>query len=224
MDFPLLHGVPAEDTRELLSIARRRTFARGEVVFHRGDPADTLHLVTKGHFATRITTPRGDSALLAVHGPGSVFGEMAIVADDGRRSATVQALGGGETFCVLRTSYTGLVRRHPQVASVMLALLADRLRDANERIVAAHYLDADDRVRWALVLLGRAYAVAEEETYVVPLTQEQLAEIAGVARPTLNRVLRDEALRGLVELRRGQVCVLDRTALSSRVRGMPYAV
>jgi CRP-like cAMP-binding protein len=225
MDFPLLEGVPADDVRELLSIARRRTFGKGEVVFHRGDPADTLHLVSKGHFAARIVTPTADSALLAVHGPGSVFGEMAIITETpARRSATIAALEGGETFSVLRDNYLALQRRHPSVAIVLLRLLSERLRDANERIVAAHYLDADERVRWALVTLGRAYASDGETRYVVPLTQEQLSELAGVARPTLNRVLQEEATRGLIELQRGKVIVLDATALGKRIRGLPHPV
>jgi CRP/FNR family cyclic AMP-dependent transcriptional regulator len=224
MDFPLLQDVPADDVRELLSIARRRTFGKGEIVFHRGDPADTVHLISKGHFATKISTPRGDSALLAVLGPGSIFGEMAIISEGGHRSATIHAMEGGETFSVLRTNYLGLQKRHPQVAAVLLNLLADRLRDANERIVAAHYLDADERVRWALVMLSRAYGTEGESSYVVPLTQEQLAEIAGVARPTLNRVLQEEVGRGLIELQRGKVLVLDRESLAKRIRGMPHPV
>lgn len=224
MEFPLLHDVPDDDVRELLSIARRRTFGKGEVVFHRGDPADTLHLVSKGHFAARIVTPTADSALLAIHGPGSVFGEMAMLEAGARRSATIAAIEGGETFSVLRENYLALQRRHPAVAVVLLRLLADRLRDANERIVAAHYLDADERVRWALLRLARSYAVDGAPTFVIPLTQEQLAELAGVARPTLNRVLQDEAARGLLELQRGKVTVLDGDALGRRIRGLPHPV
>jgi hypothetical protein len=92
VDWQLFAGVPAEDLRRLLAIARRRTFARGEIVFHRGDPANALHLVAKGRFAVRITTPLAETATLAVRGPGEAFGELALVsADEPLRSATVQA-------------------------------------------------------------------------------------------------------------------------------------
>jgi CRP-like cAMP-binding protein len=66
MEWRLLEGVPGEEVRRLISVARRRTFERGEVVFHQGDPADSLHLVSKGRFAVRVTTPLGDEATNAI--------------------------------------------------------------------------------------------------------------------------------------------------------------
>ena len=78
MEWPLLADLPPEDVRQLLSIARRRTFGRGEVVFHRDDPADSLHLVVRGRFGARVLTPLGDSVLVDVLGPGQSFGELAL--------------------------------------------------------------------------------------------------------------------------------------------------
>ena len=102
MEWELFAGVPEEDVRRLLAIARRRTFDRGEVVFHRGDPADCLHLIVSGRFAVGITTPLGATALLGVRGPGDAFGELALLAREGaQRSATVAALERAETRSVL---------------------------------------------------------------------------------------------------------------------------
>src|SRR5204862_6070050 len=98
MEWPLLAGVPPEDVRELLSIARRRTFSRNEVVVHRGDPADSMHLIAGGRFAVRITTSRGGTALIAVRGPGDSFGGLAVVSADAKRVATVSALEPGGTW------------------------------------------------------------------------------------------------------------------------------
>ena len=72
--------------RELLQIARRRRFARNEVVFHRDDPADSLHLIVKGRFSVKVMTPLGDVATIALRGEGESFGEMALVAEEARRS------------------------------------------------------------------------------------------------------------------------------------------
>src|SRR5215831_2251625 len=103
MKWALLDGVPEDDVQQLLSIARRRKFGRGEIVFHEHDPADTLHLVIKGHFVVRSQTPLGDRAILAVLGPGEMFGELSLIGgDDARRSATVAALEPGETYSVHR--------------------------------------------------------------------------------------------------------------------------
>ena len=216
MEWRLLADVPPEDVRELLTIARRRTFSRGEVVFHRGDPADSLQLIVKGRFAVRITTPLGDTALIAVHGQGDAFGELALVSDSAVRSATVSALEAAETRSVYRDDFTRLQRRYPAVNSILVHLLAEQLRRANERIVEAHYVDADTRVRRRLLDLSRVYG--QEGAATVPLTQEALAEMAGTSRATVNRVLREEQRSGTVELRRGQTLILDERELARRTR------
>src|SRR3954453_8189465 len=108
MEWRLLESVPGDQVRELLSVARRRTFSRNEVVFHRDDPGDSLHLVVKGRFAIRIMTPVGESVPLAGRGPGESFGEMALADGHARRSATVIALEEAETFAVYREEFERL--------------------------------------------------------------------------------------------------------------------
>jgi len=217
VEWPLLADLPAEDVRELLAVARRRTFAKGEVVFHRDQPADTLHLVVRGRFGVRVTTPLGESVLLDVVGPGQAFGELALLLPDSRRTATVSALEEGETRSVLRDDFARVQRTHPGVKDVLLRLLAEQLRRSSDRLVEAHYVDAETRVRRRLVELCDVYGAAEAGV-VVPLTQEDLAAMAGTARATVNRVLREEEKRGSVALARGRVTVLSRTALQSRSR------
>ena len=213
MDWPLLADLPPEHVRELLAIARRRRFGKGEVVFHRGDPADSLHLVARGRFAARVTTPQGDSVLLEVLGPGQAFGELALLLPGAQRTATVSALEDGETHSVYRDEFALLQRSHPGVKDVLLRLLAEQLRRASDRIVEAHYVDADTRVRRRLCSLAETYG-----DRVVPLTQEDLAAMAGTSRATVNRVLRDEEKRGTVALQRGRVTLVDAEELDRRCR------
>lgn len=216
MEWPLFADVPAEEVRRLLSIARRRTFRKGEVVFHRDDLAESLHLVVRGRFAVRITTS-GESALLDVLGPGDAFGELALLLPDARRSATMEALEEGETRSVFRDDFARLQVEHPGVKDVLLRLLAQQLAQASDRLVEAHYTDAESRVRRRLCELGERYATGEGEA-VVPLTQEDLADMAGTSRATVNRVLRDEERRDIVELARGRIRVRDLEGLRRRSR------
>jgi CRP-like cAMP-binding protein len=220
VDWPLLAGLPTEDVRELLSVARRRTFSRGEVVFHRDDLAESLHFVVRGRFAARVTTPTGDSVLLDVIRPGEAFGELALLLPESRRSATVSALEDGETRSVYRDDFARLQRSHPGVKDILLRLLAEELRRASERIVEAHYVDAETRVRRRVCELATTYGDGGEQP-VVPLTQEDLAAMAGTSRATVNRVLREEEKRGSVALARGRVVVVDAAALGSRCRWDP---
>lgn len=76
-------------------------------MFHRGDPADSLHLISKGRFKVLVLTPLGEPATIAIRGPGDSFGEMAIVGEGAQRSATVEALEEAETFCVTESAFDG---------------------------------------------------------------------------------------------------------------------
>ena len=98
MSWRLLAGVPDDEVQRLKSVARRRRFARTEVVFHDGDPADSMHLVQSGRFVVSVAAPRGNTTALAVVGAGDVFGEMALFGVDPVRSATVAALEAAETI------------------------------------------------------------------------------------------------------------------------------
>jgi CRP-like cAMP-binding protein len=214
MRWELLREVPDEEVRRVLSIARRRTFARGEVVFHEHDPADSLHLVARGRFAVRITTPLGDSALLTLRGPGEAFGELALVSGpEAPRSATVESLEAGETHAVYRREFDALRREHPRVGEVLVALLAESVRRTNRLLLDAYYAPAETRVLRRLAELASAAADGE-----VRLTQEDLASLAGTSRATVNRVLREAEERGSLKLGRGRTTVLDADELERRGR------
>ena len=157
--------------------------------------------------------------MLAIRGPGDSFGEFALLASGRSAAVSVAALERGETLSVGREAFRGLVPSHPSFMDVLVALLAERLRYSDERILAAHFLDADARVRWAL-LQARA-GLRRHGWASSPLTQENLAELAGTARGTVNRVLREEQDRGVVTLERGRIRVLDPEALAARVHGLP---
>jgi CRP/FNR family cyclic AMP-dependent transcriptional regulator len=211
--WSMVEGVPEEEVRLLLSVARRRRFSRNEVVFHRDDPGESLHLIQKGRFAVRVMTPLGDTATIAVRGPGESFGEMALITEGSRRSATVSALEPAETFAVYREEFERLRRQHPSVNDVLFRFLAGEVRRLNELLLEALYLPVERRVLRRLHELAETYADRQGS---IPLTQEQLAELVGTTRPTLNQVLRAEEERGTLELRRGATVVLDRDAIARR--------
>jgi CRP/FNR family transcriptional regulator, cyclic AMP receptor protein len=215
MEWALLGGIPQADVQRLLSIARRRTFRRGEVVFHMGDPADTLHLIASGRFAVRVQTALSDVAILTVLGPGQLFGELALLQPDARRSATVEALEPGETRSVHRPDFEELRRRHPQVSEVLIAILAGQVQRLSRQLLEALYMPADTRILRRVCELAELYGPGDGEA-TIPLRQEDLAGLAGTSRATVNRVLREEEGRGTVRLGRGRVVVLDRTALARR--------
>jgi CRP-like cAMP-binding protein len=218
VEWRLFEGIPDEEVRDLLKLARRRTFRRGEVVIHQNDPADSLHLVAKGRFAVRVMTPLGEPATVAVCGPGEMFGEMALMGENARRSATVEALEEAETLCVYELDFARLRREHPSVNDVIIRYLVNEVRVMNERLLEAYYVSAERRVLRRLVELSRVYGKNAEGAIAIPLTQAALAGMAGTSRATVNAVLREAEGRGHVQLARGTVRVLDAVELARRAR------
>ena len=217
MEWGLLEGLSADEVRRLLSVARRRRFSRGEVVFHQHDPADSLHLIEKGRFSVRAMTPRGDVATIAVRGPGEEFGELALVDGHARRVATVSALEEAETFAISEADFQRLRREHSSVDRVLLAFLANEVRVLNDRLLEALFLPVEKRVRRRLVELARLYP-GEQGQPLIELTQEAIAELAGASRATVNQVLREDMTQGILVLQRGRTRIVDLDRLEKLAR------
>lgn len=215
MQWRIFAGLPEEDVRAMLALARRSTYRRGEVVFHRHDPADAMHLVTKGRFDVRIATPLGDEVALAIWGPGDIFGELAVLTDRAR-TATVTALEPAETLVVRGSELQRLAQRHPSLDEVLVRVLAERVAFLSERLVEAYTVDAEARVARRVLELARVYGGGAP--VVIPLIQDELAALAGTSRATVNRVLRDAERRGLVELGRGRTILLDAEGMARLAR------
>jgi CRP/FNR family transcriptional regulator, cyclic AMP receptor protein len=216
MHWPLLGDLPPEELQRVLAIARRRTFTHGEVVFHEGDPGDALHLIEKGRFAIRVSTPLGERATLAIRGPGELFGEMALITS-APRSATVAALEPAETYSIGQADFEELRRAHPGVNSILVSVLANAVRRMDELLVEAFYVGAEKRVLRRVRDLAALYGDGSGPI-TIPLTQEDMAGLAGTSRATVNRVLREEEERGTLRLSRGRTTVVDLEELERRAR------
>jgi CRP-like cAMP-binding protein len=213
----LLGRLTDEDRRKVLSGTRRRKYARGEVVFHEGDLGDALHLISKGHVAVRGTTPLGDVSTFTVLGPGDVFGEGALLAADARRTGTVVALEPVETQTLSGDQFGTLRREHPEIDRFLVEVLSARVRRLSTRLQEALFIPAETRVLRRLVELGASYR-SGDGSVVIPLTQDDIASLAGTSRPTANRVLKGAEDDGVLSVRRSRIEVLDPEALERRSR------
>lgn len=216
VEIDLLGGVPDPARRALLAAAVRRRFERGEVVFHEGDLADTVHWVVEGRVASRRTTPAGDTVILAVVGPGELVGEMALLSPRARRTTAVVALEPAVTMAVGFGDVDRLRRRHPDLDRLLLDLLAHRVRRLSDHLLDALHVPAGQRVVRRLAELGATYGAGSSGEVVVRLTQSEIGELAGSSRPVTNQVLRRLEEDGLVRLGRGAVTLLDPAGLARR--------
>jgi len=207
VESPLLSRLSEEEQRWLITIARRRRFKRREVVFHDGDPGDALHLLTRGHVAIRITTPLGDVATVRVLAPGEFFGELALISDAPRRGSAV-ALDDLETLSVHREQLDALRASHPWVDRMLAEALATEVRRLAARLVEALYEPVEQRVWRRVSELTAMFQRSDADSVTIPLTQDELAQIVGTTRSTVNRVLRAAEADAVVQLRRGRLEVL----------------
>jgi len=215
MDWPVLASLPLQERRALVARLRRRSYHRDEVIFHQGDPADTLHLIAAGHVSVRATLRGGEFVVVAILGPGEAFGEIALVGGPNARGATVVALERCETLSLGRDEFQRLRTSHPGVDRFLVELLSARVEKLNNYLLEALYVPAERRVLRRLLELCELYT-GDDQRIVIPVTQEMLASLAGTTRPTANQVLRRLVASNIVAISRSQIAVLDLQALDQR--------
>jgi CRP/FNR family transcriptional regulator, cyclic AMP receptor protein len=217
----LLSDLAPSERREVVATMHRHTFEAGEVVFHEGDAADSVHFVVEGRVIARRASEQGDRLAYAVMGPGQAFGELAMIVRGGRRTATVETVEPTVTLSLAFADFERLCVRHPEVDRLLVRLLAARVSRLTEALMEALHTPAELRVVRTLLSLSSAYALGTQlhSPVTVPLNQSELAELAGVTRPTANRVLRRLESAGIVALDRGRVSVRDPMALRRNAIG-----
>jgi len=212
MQWTVFEQIDPGEVRQLLRLARRRRFRKGESVLHEGDPADSLHLIDSGYVAIRVTTPAGDVATLQMLGPGDHFGDLVMIAGD-RRSATVTTASRVETLELRYSDLAQFRSEHPAFERALLLVLARQLRRTSAALLESMYLPASTRIARRLSDLLSLYG-----TNVIPHTQDDLADLSGATRQTVNQVLTDLRDRSIVELGRGRITVLDPVGLADAMR------
>jgi CRP-like cAMP-binding protein len=226
----LLEPLSAADRADVLAAAVPRRFRRGETLMQEGEPGESLHLVRAGRLAVRVSTPDGATATLTVMSAGDSIGELALLGDH-VRTATVVALEPGETLVLTRSAFDALRRSHPGVERVLTAALARRVQELSAALLEALYEPVDRRIMARLVDLARTYSTpsgpvgpgrsgvpaAAPRPVTVPITQDDLAGMAGTTRPTTNQVLQRLADEGVLTLGRGRIELRDVAALRRRL-------
>lgn len=217
MEWPPLAVLDEAERQAVVAMARPRSFAKDDVVFLEGDPADSVHFVTSGHFAVRVSTPDGERATLNVLCAGGWFGELSLLHEQEptSRSATVLALDDCSSLVLTQQSFHDLCSQHPRVERLVLTLMAARVRELSTQLLEAMYVPLDRRLCNRLLDLVEVYDGDGDRT-VLPLTQEQIADLVGGTRPSVNQALQRLVAEGIVELGRGRVVVLDRATLLQR--------
>src|SRR6266581_4013259 len=137
---PLFADLADEDIRALMTIARKRTFRSGEVIFHRDDPGQVLYVIKEGKVKISLFSPDGQEISLTVFGKGDYFGEFALL-DGLPRSADATALERVECYTLQRSDFHKALIKNPKIAIQVLEVISKRLRTTDQMVEDLIFLD-----------------------------------------------------------------------------------
>jgi CRP/FNR family transcriptional regulator, cyclic AMP receptor protein len=190
---------------------------RSEELFSEGDQGDRLYVIVEGKIKLGRSSSDGRENLLAILGPGEMFGELSLF-DPGPRTATATSVGDSRLIGLGHDALEPWLLRHPEVAQKLLNALARRLRRTNETLADLVFSDVPGRVAKALLDLSTRFGKPADDGVLVAheLTQEELAQLVGASRETVNKALADFASRGFLRLEARAVVILDLERLTRR--------
>jgi CRP/FNR family transcriptional regulator, cyclic AMP receptor protein len=193
---------------------RTRRFRRNEVIFHAGDPGDSLFIVESGSVKIVLASSEGEEAIIATLHRGDFFGELAVL-DGAERSATAVAFEPTELYALSRAPFLELVDTQPGLRAALLTSLAAELRRLTHHVEELHFLDLPGRLAMRLVELAREADPAGREARLPwPYTQSELASMIGGSRQSVNRLLAGLSDEGLLRIERDAIVVPDVEALA----------
>ena len=216
--LPLFAGLPPERISSLEAMAQRRSFKRGEVIFHKGDPGDTLFMIVQGQVKIVLPSDSGEEALLVVLDEGEFFGELSLI-DERPRSATIMASEPTETLVLHRDDFLRSLAANPEIAVHLLKVLSRRLREADEFVEDAVFLDVPGRLAKKLLQLAETYGHSTPSGTAIGLriTQQELATMVGATRESVNKHLRSYRARGIIDVDRQRIVIKRPDELRRRI-------
>jgi CRP-like cAMP-binding protein len=193
--------------------------AKGSILFKEGDDGEHLYVIVDGKLKLGTSSGDGRENLLSILGPGEMFGELSLF-DPGPRTSTATAVTDAKLLSLSHEKVIPWLKQNPEVSLQLLTRLSQRLRRTNEAVGDLVFSDVPGRVAKALIDLGDRFGKTTPEGLLVnhDLTQEELAQLVGASRETVNKALADFAGRGWLKLDGRSVLIADVDRLSKRSR------
>ena len=219
LSAPLFADMESEETKALFESMVPVELTRGDVLFREGEPGDRLYVIAQGKIKLGRRSSDGRENLLSILGPGEMFGELSLF-DPGPRTATASSVSDALVYELRHQALVQWIAAHPSVATTLLGALARRLRRTNETLADLVFSDVPGRVAKALLDLSARFGEPNDDGIRVAhdLTQEELAQLVGASRETVNKALADFAARGWVRREGRAVVLLDVDRLERRAR------
>jgi CRP/FNR family transcriptional regulator, cyclic AMP receptor protein len=204
---PIFCDLGPEALDQLCRYAKHSSLKRGATIVSKGDPGNSLIAVISGTVKISISSPDGRSAILNLIGPGEIFGEVAVL-DGLARTADATANTNCEIYVIDRRDFLPFVRSQPALAMKFIELLCTRLRWTSDQVEEVILQDLPGRLASALLRLTEKHKL-EQGGRTIAITQQEISEMVGMTRESINKQLRAWATRNLVRLEHGAIVVLN---------------
>jgi CRP-like cAMP-binding protein len=205
---PIFSDLEPEALDQLCRYAKHATLKRGATIFSKGDPGNSLYAVVSGTVKMSISSADGRSAILNIIGPGEIFGEIALL-DGLARSTDAIANSTCEVFIIDRREFIPFVKSQPTLAMKFIELLCGRLRLTSDQVEQIILQNLPGRLAAALIRLSEKHKPAAAGGRTIAITQQEISEMVGMTRESINKQLRAWATRNWVRLEHGAIVVLN---------------
>jgi len=209
---PLFRQVSDPDLQALAQLVREHRHPKGAVIVLHGDAGEALFLIRSGQVKVTVASEDGREVILSVLGPGSFFGEMALL-DDEPRSAHVIAMEDTTILQLRREDFRSRLKAAPELAVSLLRELSRRLRRADDTIASLMLLDVNGRIAHLLLELAREEGGDSGTRITRRLTHASIGQMVGASRETVSRTMRNLVLRSVIGVSRREILLLDPAAL-----------
>jgi CRP/FNR family transcriptional regulator, cyclic AMP receptor protein len=215
----IFQGVEPAAAEALAQSLEPVEFGRGQEIFAEGQPGDRLYIILSGKVKIGRRAPDGRENLLSVQGPSDMFGELSIF-DPGPRTSSATAVTEVKAVSLDRPALREWINKRPEIAEQLLRVLARRLRRTNNMLADLIFTDVPGRVAKELLRLAKRFGTQDGGLLRVThdLTQEEIAQLVGASRETVNKALADFAHRGWLRLEGKSVLILEPERLARRAR------
>ncbi|MEO3888753.1 Crp/Fnr family transcriptional regulator [Nonomuraea sp. B5E05] len=214
-EIPLFRVLGESGIRSTAQTGLARRYRSGQIIFHQGDPGESLYVLLDGLVKVVFTTEHGDEIVLNMLGRGDTFGEMALL-DGSPRSASIVTARAAWVFALPRARLLELMREHPGLADEFLRMLGHMVRRLTDQAADLAFLDLGGRLAKLLLQLADKHGHADGVVEMPGLTQSDLAALIGASRPAVNRALQSLVSRNLIAVQGRTITLLDVAALRKR--------
>lgn len=202
--------------QRMLQGAKTKTYAKGEVIFSRGDVGDWMLVIESGDVEVSVLAMDGRKSVLNYMEAGDVLGEVALL-DNRDRSADAIALNNVNGLVIHRHTVKSYLEKNPQACFDLIETLCDRVRNASEMFETRALTAASARLSRCLLKIAEKWGAVEGNKVVIahPISQSDLGDFSGIARENVNRYLKNWTKEGLLEFKKTGIVILDMEGLEA---------